>query len=456
MRDSLRSLRKPVSEFEMPLLWTVKHRPKTLSDVAGNKEAKESFIAWINSWQKGIPPKKAALLHGPPGTGKTVTVQAAANDFKFDLVEINASDKRTEEHLRKIAGGAATQGELFGRNRLILLDEIDGINLSEDKGAISTLVETIEHARCPIALTANDPWDPKIRPLRELCFAIEFRRLGVRDSLPYLKKLCVSEGIEADEQALRLIIDRNKGDMRSIINDLQTFTTGRKKLNYADVEWLSWRDRKDTIFDALRTVFSSKSGTQARRATDMADVDLDMFFEWIYENAPLQLTDPRDLANALGALSKADLYLARMKRLQAWQLLPFAIDQMTIGVALSKERTKPAWTPMRFPSRITSLSRTRKERALRSAIGAKIGAKSHVSSMAAVKHFLPYLSFVFQNNSEMASDITGWLDLNEEMVQYLSGKSIKEKERKARKPVKVKERQLATRKAARRRRAASS
>jgi len=440
----------------MPLLWTVKHRPKTLPDVAGNKEAKETFVAWISSWQRGTPPKKAALLHGPPGTGKTVTVQAAANDFKFDLVEINASDKRTEEQLRKIAGGAATQGELFGRNRLILLDEIDGINLSEDKGAISTLVETINRTKCPIVLTANDPWDPKIRPLRELCLAIEFRRLGVRDSLPYLRKLCASEGIEADEQALRLIIDRNKGDMRSIVNDLQTFTTGRKRLNYADVEWLSWRDRKETIFDALRTVFSSKSGIQARRATNMADVDLDMFFEWIYENAPLQLTDPRDLAKAMGALSKADLYLARMKRLQAWQLLPFAIDQMTAGVAMSKERTKPAWTPMRFPSRITSLSRTKKERALRSAIGTKIGAKGHLSSRAAQKYFLPYLSFVLQNNSEMGSEIAEWLDLDAEMVQYLSGESAKEKEKRVRKPVKVKERKAAPKRVARRRRAAAS
>ncbi len=440
----------------MSLLWTVKHRPKTLSDVAGNKEAKEAFIAWISSWQKRTPAKKAALLHGPPGTGKTVTVEAAANDLKFDLVEINASDKRNEDQLRRIAGGAATQGELFGRNRLILLDEIDGINLSEDKGAIPTLVETINDAKCPIVLTANDPWDPKIRPLRQLCLAIEFKRLGVRDSLPYLRKLCASEGIEVDEQALRLIVDRNKGDMRSIINDLQTFTIGRKRLSYADVEWLGWRDRKETIFDALRTVFSSKSGIQARRATDMADVDLDMFFEWIYENAPLQLTDPRDLAKALGALSKADLYLARMRRLQAWQLLPFAIDQMTAGVAMSKEWTKPAWTPMRFPSRIISLSRTKRERALRSAIGAKIGAKSHLSSRAAQKHFLPYLSFVFQNNSEMASEIAGWLDLDEEMVQYLSGKSAKEKEKKARKPVKVKERKAAPKRVARRRRAVAS
>lgn len=434
--------------------WTVKHRPKTLLDVAGNKEAKESFIKWISSWKNEMPAKKAALLYGPPGTGKTVTVEAAANDLKLDLIEINASDKRNEEQLRKIAGGAATQGGLFGRTRLILLDEIDGINLSEDKGAISTVVETIENAKHPIALTANDPWDPKIRPLRELCQTIEFKRLGVRDSLPYLKKVCASEGIEVEEQALRLIIDRNKGDMRSIINDLQTFAAGRKVLRYSDVEWLARRDRKESIFDALRTIFSSKTTAQARMAPDMADMDLDMLFEWIYENAPLQLTDYRDLANAMDALSKADIYLARTRKLQAWQLLPFAIDHMTAGVAMSRERTKPAWIPMKFPSRIMSLSRTKKERALRSAIGSKIGARTHLSGRAAEKNFLPYLSFIFQNDSKMASGIAEWLGLDEEMIQYLSGKTAKE--RKVGKPTKVKERRTSPKRVSRRRKAAGS
>jgi len=88
------------------------------------------------------------------------------------------------------------------------------------------------------------------------------------------------------------------------------------------------------------------------------------------------------------------------------------------------------------------------------AIGAKIGAKSHLSSRAAEKHFLPYVSFVFQNNSEMASEINDWLDLDEEMVQYLSGKGVKEK--KAKRPAKVEKRQAGPKRVARRRRAAAS
>jgi replication factor C large subunit len=447
------------SGCSLSLPWTSKYRPRTLADVAGNTGAKEAFVAWVKSWGHGGASKKAVLLYGPPGTGKTVTVEAAARDLGFDLVEINASDSRTGEQLRKIAGGAAVQGELFGRRRLVFLDEVDGINLAQDTGAISAVTETIDQAKCPVVLAANDPWDPKIRPLRDHCLLIEFKRLGVRDCLPYTRKILASEGIEADEQALRLIIDRNSGDMRSILNDLQTFTSGEKKLTYTDVEWLAWRDRKTPIFEALSKVFSSKTCAQARRAADTIDIDFEMFFEWIYENAPLQLTDPQDLAKAMEALARADLVLARVKRRQAWELLPFALDEMTAGVAMSKERTKPAWVPMRFPSRIMSLSRTRKERAMRLQIGEKIGAKTHLSSRAAAKQVLPYVSFISQNNPEMISGLSEWLDLDEEMVQYLSGsgaKATKERKEKPKKPTRIKSERKAEKPASRRKKAAAS
>jgi replication factor C large subunit len=443
----------------LSLPWTSKYRPRTLVDVAGNAGAKEAFAAWLKSWRQGEVSKKAVLLYGPPGTGKTVTVEAAARDLGLDLVEINASDSRTGEQLRKIAGGAAVQGELFGRRRLVFLDEVDGINLSQDTGAISAVTETIDQAKCPIVLAANDPWDPKIRPLRDLCLLVEFKRLGIRDCLPYARKILASERIEADEQALRLVIDRNNGDMRSILNDLQTFTFGRKKLVYADVEWLAYRDRKAPIFEALSKVFSSKTCVQARRAADTVDIDFEMFFQWIYENAPLQLTDPQDLAKAMGALARADLIFARVKRRQAWRLLPFALDQMTAGVAMSKERTKPAWVPMRFPSRIMSLSRTRKERAMRLQLGKKIGAKTHLSGLAAQGQVLPYVSFIFQNNPEMVLGLSEWFDLDEEMVQYLSGsnsKAARERREKPKKPTKIKSELKVEKPASRRKKAVAA
>ena len=399
--------------------WTVKHRPKILAEIAGNKPAIQEILGWLDLWKKGPPKKRALLLHGPPGTGKTVSVEAVANERGLDLVEINASDKRNRDALEKTVGLATRQSDLFGRSRLILIDEMDGINLSEDRGSVDTIVRLVEETQVPVILTANDPWDPKISPIRNATTMVEYKRLGLRDALPYLKKICQEEGIEVDEQALRLIIDRNQGDMRSIMNDLQMLTSGRKRLTYDETTWLGFRDRRATIFDALKTVFTSPTCLQARRATDMAGMDLDMFFEWVYENAPRQLNDPRDLSHAMDAIALADLYRARINRTRAWELLPYALEMETAGVAMSKEFTKPAWIPMKFPERIQLLSRTRKMRSIKAELGKSIGAHCHISSRRAIPHYLPYIKYVLEKNPDEGARLVEWLGLSEDAMEYL-------------------------------------
>ena len=89
--------------------WTVKYRPKRFADIAGNKTAIQQIVDWIDTWAKGPPKKRGLLLHGPPGTGKTVSVEAMANERGLDLVEINASDKRNRDALERTIGAAARQ-----------------------------------------------------------------------------------------------------------------------------------------------------------------------------------------------------------------------------------------------------------------------------------------------------------------------------------------------------------
>lgn len=399
--------------------WIVKYRPKRLNEVVGNKQAKESLLNWLRDFEQGKAKKKAALLYGPPGTGKTVTVEALARDLGYDLIEINASDKRNSEELMRVAGAAASQGQLFGRRRLILLDEIDGINMEEDRGAIQAVNKIIGGSNYPIILTANDPWDPKISPLRNACELIQFKRLSPRDCLPYLKRICLNEGIKAEEEALKFIIEKNEGDMRSIINDLQALSIGRKELRMEDVSRLSYRDRKESVFTALSMVFSGRNCAAARKAVDLSEVDYEMLFEWIYENAPHQLTDPRDLCDAMEALAKSNLYFARIKKNQAWDLLPFALDLMTVGVCSSRKRSKPRFTPFKFPERIKYLSQTRSEREVKEKIARAIGKACHASVRESVRSYLPYVKFIFKHNPRLAGRIAEELKLDEEAVDFL-------------------------------------
>jgi replication factor C large subunit len=383
--------------------WTIEHKPKNLSEIVGNKKVIDSLKRWILSWERTGPNNKAALLYGPPGTGKTVSVEALARELDFDLIEMNASDIRTGQAIESIVGSAVTEQSLFNRKKIILLDEVDGISSQKDRGAVQAITKIIDKTNYPILMTTNDAWDPKIRGLREKSLILNYKKIGIRDGVPYLRQLLTKKGIEADDSMLKIIIDRNEGDMRSIINDLQMLTTGKTELTFERINQLAWRNRKEPIFDALKLVFTSKDCLNARKAIEVTDVDYEMLFEWIYENLPRQLSDPYDLSNAMEALAKAELFLSRAKKTQAWQLLSYAMDLMTAGVAMSRKRTKPAWIPMKFPQRITFMSRTMRERAKLRQLGNKIGKKCHVSSQDSIKIFIPYLKIIFKHNEEMAS-----------------------------------------------------
>jgi replication factor C large subunit len=403
--------------------WTVKHKPRTSKDLAGNKTAIDKLREWTDSWAKQRPTKRAVLLYGPAGVGKTTVTEALAAERGWDLVEVNASDKRSGEILSKIAGLASTQSTLFSKGRLILLDEVDGINLRQDQGAVTTILQIIKETQHPLVMTANDPWDPKIRPLRDACLQIELKRLGVRDGVPLLKAILGKEGVRSDEETLKLIIDRDRGDMRSILNDIQLLSSASRSLTVDDVNLLSSRDRTESIFEVLRVIFNSRTVAAARRALSISDIDQEMLFQWIFENVPYQIPDPGELNQAIDALAEADMHFAHIRRTQSWHFLSYALDLMTAGVAIAKQTQSSGWVPMKFPQRISSMSRTRMDREIRKKVGKSIGTETHVSSRRAQHLYLPLIRFVHEHNKEEYRRIIDWLDDGGQLDNLISGEA---------------------------------
>ena len=78
-------------------MWVEKYRPKKIAGIVGNEEAKLAFVDWLKGkhWKK-----KATLLYGPPGVGKSALVYAAANELNLKIIEMNASDIRTEKAIK--------------------------------------------------------------------------------------------------------------------------------------------------------------------------------------------------------------------------------------------------------------------------------------------------------------------------------------------------------------------
>jgi replication factor C large subunit len=406
--------------------WTVKHKPESTAEIVGNTLAIKALRDWLRSWDKGIPKKRATFLYGSPGVGKTVTVEALAHELQMELVEKNASDYRTEDAINRFAGLASQYSSLFGGKRMVLLDELDGLMGNADRGGVKAITNIVKTARCPIVLIANNAYDPRFRTLRSYCLLIEFKKPSASAVLKNLERLNDREGIQPEENVLKFLAQRSEGDVRSAVNDFQALAQGKKQLKYDDVSWLAHRDRQDSIFNVIKLIIYGRTSLGAKKAANMADVDIDMLFEWIYENIPLHFTDPHDLAQAMDALAMADVYRGRIRASQDWSFTRYVIDYMTAGVAMARQNSKVSgWIPFKFPSRIMMLSRSKIQRTIRKNIGLKIRRKCHISANRASNEVLPYLRIIFKNNVQMAAGIAKWLDLDLEMVEYIAESKAK-------------------------------
>lgn len=404
------------------IMWVEEYRPKKTVDVVGNEKAKEQFLEWLKKWKTG---HKAALLYGPPGVGKTTLVKVTARELGFDLIEMNASDFRTEEKLMRIAGRAATESSLEGilsgaKGTIIFLDEVDGIFGREDQGGIAAVLKVIRTSRVPVVLAANNPWDPRLRYMRGPCEMIRFYGIRLPTIVSFLKKIARSEGVIANDEALRVIAEKAEGDLRSAINDFQALAERRKPLELSDVGYLARRDRQYNVFDTLKEFFSAKNIWRAEKVLNSSEIDLETLLQTIHDNLPIQFQDPEKLAYVYESLSKADVLFGRVKRSQDWGLMRYALKQLSTGVVLAGEEYH--YARYQFPpTKIAMMGRGKGERGIRDDINTRIGGKCHVSSRVANLDFIPFLRVIFETDVKMASNIAKWFNFGEEMVTYLTG-----------------------------------
>ncbi|HDI75106.1 MAG: replication factor C large subunit [Thermoprotei archaeon] len=405
-------------------IWTEKYRPRRVNDVVGNREAKEKFLSWLKVWLAGkVPSKKAALLYGPPGCGKTTLVHAAAEEYNLEVIEMNASDVRTANALSRVIKTSIKERSLFGyKGKIVLLDEVDGINLREDIGALRAIESIISETIVPVVLTANNPWDPKLRSLRDKCLLIEFRPIPSYLELRVLRKICEREGIRASDDVLRAIIKRNKGDLRACINDLQAIAQGKKIITLEDLRLLGERSHQLSMFDIVRQVFLAKKCSEAKAVTLNPSFDYQMFMQYIHENLPYQYSMPEALAEAYDALSKADVIMGRIKKTQNWGLLPYALELMTAGVAIIKHKPRFRFVRYSFPEKLRILSKSKEYREKLDIVLEAIKKKCHLSKSKANIEILPYIMVIYEVNKEEGKKLLKWLGVSEKTFKEILDK----------------------------------
>jgi replication factor C large subunit len=410
--------------------WTEKHRPQSLAELVGNSKAIEELRAWAERWNKGVPDEeKAAILAGEPGVGKTSAAHALARDLGWGVIELNASDQRNEEVIRRIAGSGARNmafgadgafSKEGGGRQLVILDEADNLFGREDRGGMKAIVDTIREARQPIVLIANDLYElqRKGAALKGLARTIKFTKVHSRSIPPALKRIAQKEGIELETGVAEALAERAGGDMRSAVNDFQALAIGRARIAVADVQTLGARDTTGDVWGMLGKVFYGQTLDEARKSAWDLDETPESLALWIDENLPVMYTNKADLVDGYAALSRADVYVGRVVRRQQYGLWSYATEMLTAGVALAK-RERPSGARFQFPSWLRKQSASKAMRELRNRTASKVGAAIHTSGARVRMDVFPYLKILMRADEEFATWAAWSFDLEADELAFL-------------------------------------
>jgi len=396
--------------------FTKKYAPKSLKEIKGQDKAVKELKSLISNFKK--EKKKAIWVYGPSGSGKTAIAHALANEFDYEIIEVNASDSRNKEQIEQKVGGAVFQHSLFSKGKIILVDEIDGLAGRQDRGGMQALIKIIEKTGFPVILTATNPWDFKFNKLRNRCNLIELDGLSYMDIGDVLRSICVKEKIKYELDVLKSLARRAGGDCRAAINDLQTLTELTKELTKESLDELEQRSKEESMPNALLKVFKTTDPKIAIGAFDNVKEDMNQRMLWIDQNLPFEYDKPEDLARAYDKLSKADVFNRRIRRWQHWRFLVYINALITAGVAVSKDEKYKKFVQYRPTGRLLKLWWAKQKSMKKKAIAGKIAEKTH-SSVKEVLKDIEYFKVIFKKNKEMAKAIEEYADLDKEEVMWL-------------------------------------
>ncbi|MBI4016142.1 MAG: replication factor C large subunit [Candidatus Aenigmarchaeota archaeon] len=397
----------------MALPYAQKYAPSDCSHIPQKAVAK--LKEYVVNYKK--QKKKAVLVYGPSGGCKTSGVHALAKELNLELVEVNASDCRNSAALEQKVGMAVCQASLFGMKKLILVDEIDGISGTEDRGGVPSLLSIIAKSVYPVVLTANDPWDHKFSKLLSKCLLVEFPQLPHADIVPVLKQVCLIENITHTDDNLNVLARRSGGDLRGALNDLQTIAIF---LNSSELPELSVREKSESMARTLLKIFKTTDSSVSRDALSVMAEDHDELFLWLDENLPKEYQKPYDLARAYDVLGRADVFRGRIRRRQYWRFLAHISELLSAGISHSKQQRYVELVEYTRPMRLLRTWQLNQKSVLRKSIAAKLAELTHCSLRKTQQCTFPLIIAAAKSNKEFAEYLSSELELDEDEMEYLS------------------------------------
>lgn len=405
---SKRSKFSACEHAEREVLWVDKYRPRVWTELVGNNSKILQLKNWLSQWNgQKTNFRRAMLISGPPGVGKTSSAQLVCAALGFRYFEVNASDARNKStaavtdgmrnNVLTIVKEMISNASLtFGgetRKMALIMDEVDGMS-SGDRGGVSELINIIKNSRIPIICICNDKYSPKLKGLISVCDECVYQRPLKTQIIKHVTKIGQAEGLSLTGDVTAKLVESCCNDIRLCINQLQftsqtVFAMGNAPHTVKDIPGNPFSNT-DILFST-----GSQLSVSDKERLSLSDAELIPLF--VHENyvnmrpyGAMSDMDRLSLSAASSSrLSEFDMICTAVYSRQHWSLLPVCtmLGAVLPASVVSGRRELIAPSPgernfHRFPSLLGKMSSSSKVRRLCSELSSRFstGISKGVSS----------------------------------------------------------------------------
>tara|TARA_B110000014_G_scaffold261534_1_gene253445 strand:- start:675 stop:1829 length:1155 start_codon:yes stop_codon:yes gene_type:complete len=363
-------------------MWSEKYRPRDLTDLIGNEDARKFFVEWFGKWKKGTKP---LLLVGPPGIGKTTLAKIAGKNFGYDMISLNASDVRNKKNIQEILEPVLGNQTVLGKP-MIFVDEVDGVHGRSDYGGVEALINILKEPTVPIILAANNDSSNKMKKIKKTVKTISLRPLPPRLLRLYLNMVLAKEHVHINPGRLINLILESNGDIRSMLNSAQALVTGFEPLTEKTFESLD-------VEEGINAFYKAQSIDEARVVLYSMRIDPREKINAFYSSIITSNISNLELEKFLQVISEADMLYGRIMKTQQWRLLRY-LD--SILLSLYKKDIAIRYSQYNLSWQV--LNRLRWDGSKLRSISGDFSKQLHISSSTFATFYLPYILLCMKNN----------------------------------------------------------